>query len=910
MLHAGQARIRSFRVVPDLPPPLAPLLEIAHNLWWTWHPEAVELFKRLDRDLWNETHHNPVKLLGTVRQEVLDRAAADQSYLHALNTAYAGFRQHMERQSWFHRQYPQLVGTPAPGETTFRGAGDGGGGGLRIAYFCAEYGLTECFQIYSGGLGCLAGDHLKSASEMGMPLCAVGLLYRCGYFHQYLNADGWQQETYPDLDFPNQPVRRLIDPETGEQYRVHVELQGRQVTVGVWLCDVGRVPVYLLDTNFPENKREDRDITRALYGGDIETRIQQEIVLGIGGIRALEKVGERPDVFHINEGHAAFLALERIARLRERHGLDFESARQAAAAAHVFTTHTPVPAGIDRFSAELIERYLPNMAHRLGIDMEGLLALGRANVFDRSEFFSMAVLALRTSNHCNGVSRLHGEVSRRMWQNIWPGVPEQEVPIQHVTNGVHPRSWISPALMKLYDRYVGPDWLIDPEDDAHWRRVGDIPDEELWRAHERQREKLITWCRRKIRRQLRARGAGHEECERAASALSPDSFTIGFARRFATYKRGTLILGDLDRLRALFNNPDRPVQLLVAGKAHPADGAGKELIREIVKLSAAHDHLNRIVFLEDYDIDVARRLVQGCDIWLNTPQRGMEASGTSGMKAAMNGVVNVSILDGWWDEAHDASVGFAIGKGEMYDDEKLRNAVESRALYDLLERQILPEFYDRDEMHLPRQWLQRMKASIARLTPQFSTSRMVADYCEKFYVLAHGVSHALAAEAFRGARELAANIQRFRHEWPHVSVRHVEADVGASVRVRAPVHVRAEAHLGGLPPELVKVQLYWGEVTSLGDLVNGSTTEMHPEPDQPRAHEGVYRFVGEFKAVGSGRRGFTVRIIPRDDRLVGTLAPGLIAWNQADYVTRSQLSEASSGTHDVAWQRPAAAGRR
>lgn len=908
MLHSGQARIRSFRVTPDLPPPLAPLLEIAHNLWWTWHPEAVELFKRLDRDLWNETHHNPVRLLGALRQEVLDRTAADQSYLHALNTVYARFRQHMEQAGWFQHQYPNLTGAPAAGEATYRGSGEGATGALRIAYFSAEFGLTECFQIYSGGLGCLAGDHLKSASELGLPICAVGLLYRCGYFHQYLNADGWQQETYPELDFPNQPVHRLIDPATGEQYRVHVELQGRHVTIGVWQCNVGRVPVYLLDTNFPENKREDREITRTLYGGDIETRIQQEIVLGIGGLRALEVIGERPDVFHINEGHAAFLALERIARLRERHGLDFESARQAAAAANIFTTHTPVPAGIDRFAPELIERYLPNMAHRLGLDIEGLLGLGRANPFDRAEYFSMAVLALRTSNFCNGVSRLHGEVSRTMWQNIWPNVPQPEIPIGHVTNGAHPRSWVSPALMKLFDRYVGPDWLLDPADEGAWDRVIDIPDEELWRTHERQREKLVTWCRKKIRKQLRARGLGQDECERAAGALDPDIFTIGFARRFATYKRGTLLMHDPDRLRALLSNAQRPIQFLIAGKSHPADGQGKELIRDIVKFAAGGDHLNRIVFLEDYDIDVARRLVQGCDIWLNTPRRGMEASGTSGMKASMNGVINVSILDGWWDEAHGAAVGFAIGKGESYDDEKLQDAIESRAIYDLLERQILPEFYDRDEMRLPRKWIARMKQCIRRLTTLFSTARMVADYAEKYYVLAHGTARGLAGRDFAEARGLADKVHQYRAGWPDVSIRHVEADVGPSIRVRSPVQVRADVHLGRLSPDLVRVQLYWGEVTSLGDLVHAATTDMAPAPDQPHAHEGTYIFTGMFKALGSGRRGFTIRVVPREDRLVGTITPGLMSWSQTDVMTRPNLAGTPLAGADVTWARPAAAG--
>lgn len=883
MLHAGQARIRSFRVVPDLPEPLRPLLELAHNLWWTWHPEAVDLFKRLDRELWQETYHNPVKLLGQIRQSVLDRAAEDQAFLHSLNNVYARFRAHMERASWFQRQYPQFNAAGSAG------AGPAGStdpaGAMRVAYFSAEFGFTECFQIYSGGLGCLAGDHLKSASELGLPICGVGLLYRCGYFHQYLNADGWQQETYPDQDFPNQPIRRLIDPETGEQYRVSVDLPGRAVTIGVWRCDVGRIPVYLLDTNFPENRREDRDITRTLYGGDIETRIQQEIVLGIGGVRALAKIGETPSIYHINEGHAAFLALERIARLRETHNAGFDEACRAASAAHLFTTHTPVPAGIDRFSGDLIGRYLGSMLGRLGLNLEGLLALGRANVFDQNEMFSMAVLALRTSNYCNGVSRLHGSVSRKMWHSIWPGVPEPEIPIGHVTNGVHARSWLSPSLMKLYDRYLGPEWQHDPTDFDCWEAINDLPDEELWRTHCRQREKLITWCRKKIRKQMRARGLGHDEIEKAAAALDPDAFTIGFARRFATYKRGTLLMHDAARLRALFNNKDRPVQLLIAGKAHPADGPGKELIRDIVRFASEKDHLNRIVFLEDYDIEVGRRLVQGCDVWLNTPRRGMEASGTSGMKAAMNGVLNVSILDGWYDEAHDPAMGFAIGKGESYEDPSMQDAIESRALYDLLERQILPEFYHRDEADLPRKWISRMKACIRALTPRFSTNRMVADYTEQYYLLMHGTSRTLTSGGLAQASDLAAHIRRFRQAWGNVGVRRVDANVTTSIPIRTPIRVRALVELGGLSADEVRVQLYHGEVTSLGDMVHGVGVEMKPAPEP--GDNGVHTFIGEFIATGSGRRGFTVRVLPRDDRLVGTLIPGLIAWYDNDDPTRS-----------------------
>lgn len=867
MLHAGQAAIRSFRVIPSLPEPLAPLLEIAQNLWWSWHPEAVSLFVRLDRELWEETGHNPVRMLGMIDQDLLERVAQDQSYLHGLNLVHARFKAHSQRRSWFLRQYPHLVEQTA-----------GSAAPIRIAYFSAEFGLTECLQIYSGGLGCLAGDHLKAASELGVPLCAVGLLYRCGYFHQYLNADGWQQETYPDLDFANQPVQRMYDAQTGEQIKVHVDLPGRRVTVGVWRCDVGRIPLYLLDTNMPENNRADRDITKTLYGGDIESRIMQEIVLGIGGVRALEKVGEKPTVFHINEGHAAFLALERIARFRAEHNCSFEHARQAAAAGHIFTTHTPVPAGIDRFAPQLMEQYFGAMLPSLGIDFDHFLGLGRSNPFDPNEFFSMAVLALRSSQFSNGVSRLHGHVSRTMWKGIWPGLPEDEVPIAHVTNGVHPRTWIASNLVSLYDRYLSPDWQLDPTDFRLWEKVHDIPDEELWRHRERQRERLITWCRRKIRKQMKNRGASFDETERAAASLDPRIFTIGFARRFATYKRGTLLLQDLDRLRQLLNDADRPFQVLVAGKAHPADGPGKEIIRQIVKMAASDDQLRRIVFLEDYDMEIGRRLVQGCDLWLNTPRRGMEASGTSGMKAAMNGVINCSVLDGWWDEAYESETGFAIGKGEIYEDSEAQDTIENRALLNLLERQILPEFYGRDESGLPRKWIQRMKQCISVLTPQFSTMRMVNDYTEQFYLLAHGLSNSLQADGLREAGELAKQVERFRRHWPEVAVERVSSDAEVTVPVNKPVQVEVVVRHGALSADEISVELYHGEVTSLGDMVNAQVTRMRLRPDG-KLGDGRSVFTGSFSPAGSGRRGFTVRAVPHDERLIGTFIPGLITWD-------------------------------
>jgi starch phosphorylase len=873
-LSPSQARIQTFRVVPSLPEPLKPLLTIANNIWWTWNYEAVNLFSKLDRDLWEETNHNPVKMLGLVSQERLDRAAADRSFLHALTTIHAQLQEHLQSQGWFAEAAGQLNQTTKA---------------CRIAYFCAEFGLAECMQIYSGGLGLLAGDHLKSASELGIPLVAVGLLYRRGYFHQYLNPDGYQQETYHDLDAPNQPIQRVIDPANGQQRKVHVELPGRRVALAIWRCDVGRIPLYLLDANLPENSREDRDITANLYGGDVEQRIKQEIVLGVGGVRALAAVGEEPSVIHINEGHAAFAALERIAKRREGTDLTFDQAREAVASGNIFTTHTPVPAGIDRFPPAMVETYLGAMMPALGLDVEGLLALGRENTADRKEFFSMAVLAIRTSRFCNGVSELHGHVSRRMWKGMWPGTPEQDVPIGHVTNGVHPRFWISGDLTRLFDRYLSDRWHDSPQDPQIWNAIDEIPDEELWSAHCRRREHMVAWCRKRIRTQLAARGAGQLEIDRAAAALDTDALTIGFARRFATYKRGTLLFRDVQRLAKLLG-PDKPVQLVVSGKSHPADGGGKQLIRDIVNFVRDSGYARSVVFLEDYDIQVARRLVQGCDIWLNNPIRGLEASGTSGMKAAMNGCIHASILDGWWAEGFDPEAGFAIGRGEDYEhvsrDEM--DDIESRALYQLLESQIVPEFYDRDDAGIPRKWVQRMKRCIKKYAPFFSTHRMVADYCTKFYFPAHNAAVRLNSDNARQARELANHVDHFRYHWSGVAVREVSAQVAAGgiVSVRTPVRVLAKVALGQLRPDEVLVQLYHGLVTSLGEIVDGSPIAMkHVEA----LGDGLHSFAGVFSPSASGQHGFSVRVLPSDDRLVCPFVPGLITWDVGQQTLSPQL---------------------
>jgi glycogen phosphorylase len=856
MLHPSQARIRSFEVVPSLPEPLRPLMRIANNLWWTWHPEAVELFVRLDRDLWEESHHNPVKLLGIVSQATLDEAAADEGFLTSLSLAVENIDRHLARTPWL--------------ESIKKESKD-----YTIAYFCAEFGMTESLQIYSGGLGCLAGDHLKSASELGLPLVAVGLLYRNGYFQQYLNSDGWQQEYTPDLDFSTLPVDQVKD-DSGEQVKVTVRLPGRDVRIALWKVVVGRIPLYLLDTNLPENNEADRHITSQLYGGDMELRIKQEIVLGIGGVRALEALDIRPDVCHMNEGHSAFLALERISRIIEERGVKFDEARQLASASHVFTTHTPVPAGIDRFPPDMIQRYFKHYHASLGLDMEGLLALGRENVYDQNEFFSMAVLAIRTSRWANGVSRLHGEVSRQMWNNIWVNLPEDEVPIAHVTNGVHARSWLSGDLIFLLDRYLGSRWQNNPADHAVWQGVENVPDEELWRVHERRRRHLINWTREQLKEQLRARGASPDQIKIRCEALDPSALTIGFARRFATYKRGTLLLRDLKRIEKLLSDPSRPVQILVAGKAHPADGGGKDLIRQIVQIASQSDAGHKIVFLENYDIHVARNLVQGCDIWLNTPRRGMEASGTSGMKAALNGVLNCSIMDGWWDEAYESDLGWSIGRGEEYANPATADDLESQALYDLMENSIVPTFYDRDQNDLPVKWIAMMKACISKLAPQFNTNRMVQEYTENLYLPALKTSRALHANEIAGAKEQARMMEHLRANWGSMKIESVEADTTEPLGVRQTLEVTATIQLGGLKPDDVRVQLYTGRLDNESRLVNATHSDMVNAKD---LGNGLYRYTGSVLTSTSGRHGFAVRVVPGGELFDGLIVPGLIHWD-------------------------------
>ena len=747
--------VKTFHVRPALPERLKALEELAYNLRWSWDHEAINLFRRLDRPLWEGSGHNPVLMLGSIAQERLQELAQDDAFLAHLDSVAAGLRDYVaSSRTWYQKQY----GRPSR---------------PLVAYFSLEFGLTESLPIYSGGLGILAGDHLKSASDLGVPLVGVGLLYQKGYFRQYLTSDGWQQERRPSNDFSVMPLRPCYSGD-GTPVRVRVELAGRVLLLRPWRVQVGRVTLLLLDANIPENPSDLRDITGELYGGDSEMRIRQEIVLGVGGIRALLALDLRPGVFHMNEGHCAFLGLERIRQLIHEQQASFHEALEIVAASGIFTTHTPVPAGIDVFSPDQIERYFASFRETFGLTREEFLDLGRVQPGRTDEFFNMAVLALRTASVVNGVSRLHARISRAMWRNLWPGVPTDEIPIAHVTNGVHPQSWISNEMRHIYDSYLGPGWAEQSGDTRVWRRSEQIPTEELWRTHERRRERLVAFSRRRLALQLRRRGAGVTEVAEAEQALDPKALTIGFGRRFATYKRATLLLRDPVRLERILNAPGRPVQILFAGKAHPADEPGKELIRQVVQMARKPEFRRRIVFLEDYDQNVARHLVQGVDVWLNTPRRPLEASGTSGMKAAFNGALNISILDGWWDEAYSPGTGWAIGQGEEYEDEEYRDRVEAGALLDLLENEVVPLFYQRGPDNVPQGWTAFMRTAMTTLCPVFNTNRMVHEYVVNGYLRADERRAHLEEDNFRRARELARWKERVRKGWPGVQVVRVE----------------------------------------------------------------------------------------------------------------------------------------
>jgi len=844
-------KIITHTVKPKIPESLASLEEMAHNLWISWNFDAIMLFIRLDYDVWAESNQNPAKMLGMVSQERFDAVAADDSFLAALKDVYERFQDYQgAKNAWY----------KGPREDS-------------VAYFSMEYGMDASLPIYSGGLGILSGDHMKTSSDLGLPLVGVGLLYRQGYFKQYLNADGFQQEEYPENDWYNMPVRRC-ETNGGDPVRITVELAGEHVVAQVWVVKVGRASLYLLDTNIEENTPANRTITAALYGGDKEARIRQEILLGIGGIRALRTVGVNPAVTHMNEGHSAFLGLERVREYMSERGFTFRQAAQAVWPTNIFTTHTPVPAGNERFGIDLMEKYFKGCAQELGLDWKSFLALGRERPDDDTETFCMTVLALRLSAYANGVSELHGHVSRDMWKSIWPGLLPEEIPVGHVTNGVHSRTWISNPMLELLDRYFGPRFEGDPSNLSVWDRIERISDEELWRTHERRRDRLVAFARDRLRRQMRRMGVSEKGLVRADDALSPYALTISFARRFATYKRGNLLLADPARLIKLLSDRDRPIQIIFAGKAHPHDLPGKELIKELVHFSRRDDVQSRIVFLEDYDMTMARYMTSGSDVWLNTPRRPLEASGTSGMKAGMNGVLNCSVLDGWWAEGYSSEVGWAVGKGEEYADTELQDEIESKALYDLLEREIIPTFYERGRDGLPRDWIRMMKNSIRDVGRNFSSHRMLMQYTENYYQPALENARKLRAGNYAAAKAVADYLDDARREWMNVLVEDVRTNARPVMDRGDTVSVEARVRLGSLKPDEVTVELYHGPVSSTGDIHHAVRAEMKAA----KAQGGAYDYSVDVACVVTGQHGYAVRVLPRHGDLVHPFIPGLVRW--------------------------------
>jgi glycogen phosphorylase len=839
--------LRSFTVRARLPEALAPLQELAFNLRWSWDNRTRDLFRWVDPQIWELTFHDPVRLLSLVDRQRLDQLTADPAFMGFLQEMHAELRRYLEGPRWFQSK----------DQSPLRG----------VAYFSPEFGIAEALPQYSGGLGVLAGDHLKAASSLGVPLIGVGLMYRFGYFRQHLDSDGWQEERYPLLD-PHGMALELVDG-----VRVSVDLAGSRLEAQVWLAKVGRVSLYMLDADVDPNDPDTRAVTDRLYGGGAEHRIRQEILLGIGGVRALEAVGVEAQVFHTNEGHAGFLGLERIRRLITEDGLSWPEAVEAVRAGTVFTTHTPVPAGIDRFPREMMERYFGGWADECGISIDKLMGLGHYPGEGLSEPFNMAVMGLRLAGRSNGVAALHGRTSREMFQGLWPPVPAEEVPITSITNGVHGRTWVSSQMDDLYSKYVSPAW--DDAGPEEWAGIADARDDELWRVREQGREALVDFVRDRLRVSLAERGVSVSDAAWVDEVLDPRFLIVGFSRRFATYKRATLLLSQPDRLRALLLDEHHPVQLLFAGKAHPADDLGKEMIAQISRFSRDPDVRHRIAFIENYDISVARVMYQGSDVWLNTPRRPMEASGTSGEKAALNGALNLSILDGWWDEMFDGTNGWAISSAETIADLAHRDEVEANSLFEILERQIVPLYYLRGGGRYPRDWVSRIKSSIGSLGPKVMASRMVKDYVRELYEPTAAQTDALAAASFERARALAAWKTRITEAWPEVKVLDVESDEDTGmVDLGGQRDVAVSVELGSLSPDDVAVELLHGPVVGGDELTGASVVRLTPA-DSP---DGVYRYAGSFRCDTSGRHGYTVRIVPAHPDLVNPVELGCIAW--------------------------------
>ncbi|MFO8050056.1 MAG: alpha-glucan family phosphorylase [Desulfosudaceae bacterium] len=846
--------LQTFQVLPHIPEKLSFIEELSRNLWWCWNLDAIDLFRRIDPKLWDSSGRNPVAFLTMIDSRRLEDLADDNSFLANMKQVEDQFREEMKAPG------RQALENQSPEEV--------------IAYFSMEFGIHESLPFFAGGLGVLAGDHLKAASDMGIPVIGIGIFYQNGYFHQFLNHDGWQQEDYPRTDVFHLPIERARD-ESGREIRVTVAGPEGDIHLVPWKLNIGRVSLLLLDTNVQENPPHIRDINARLYHSESKIRLAQEVILGIGGMRVLEAMNIKPVVCHLNEGHCTFSSIERISQIMKQQAVDLPTAIAISARTTVFTTHTPVAAGHDEFAPEMVRPYLQPFTEQFGISDKKLLQWGQINRQTDDSPFSMFVLGMRYAQYCNGVSQLHGSVARAMWSHVWPAVPREEVPISHITNGIHVPSWISIENSQLFQRYLGPQWQLEAcRSEKLIERINDIYDEELWRAHEMSRTRLIRSCRKLMADQYGRRNAPKSEMQEAASVLDDDVLTIAFARRFATYKRATLLLHDLERFKAILRSKENPVQFIFSGKAHPKDNEGKELIQQLVQFSRHPEFRHKIIFLEDYNINIARHLVQGADVWLNTPRRPYEACGTSGMKAAANGVLNVSVLDGWWCEGYDTTTGWAIGGGEEYEDARYQDAVESRALYNILENDIIPCFYEREAGGVPTRWLKKMKSSMQMILTRFCAHHMTEAYYDQFYKPAVKHHHALTAEGAAEAARLADFHKRLLDKWDQIKIEKPVRRQEGPFRVGSSFTVTTDVYLGELSPEEVAVEMYYGRVENVDRIRDGKRQAMTVQDD---LGDGKYRYECALPCQDAGRFGFTVRLVPGSDEYIKH-TPGLITW--------------------------------
>ena len=841
-------------VVPQLPDRINKLPEIANNLWWSWNSEFLRLFQEIDIDLWEKAEKNPVKFLKLVSQNKIEKMAEDPNFLKKYDRIVENFENYMgSKDTWFHQTYPK-------NEKDL------------VAYFSAEYGLDEILPIYSGGLGLLSGDHLKSASDLGVPFVAIGLLYKNGYFHQKINVRGEQCSEYHNIDLYNLPINPVKDKDDNDVI-IDVEMGDKKIYVKLWEIHVGRIKLYLMDTDIDQNPEELKDTTLRLYGGDRDMRIRQEIVLGIGGVKALQTLGYEPKVYHMNEGHSSFLILELIQNIMKKEQVSFEIAKEIATSQTVFTTHTPVPAGNDIFAIDLVEKYFKSYWPKLGLSREEFLMLGMKETEGFEQGFNMGILALKLSGKKNGVSKLHGAVSRELFSDVWPNIAQDESPIDYVTNGVHTCSWLSPRIKELYNDYFPPYWQDKIHLQSTWDKVDDIPDERLWEAHVSRKQRLIKLIKENVPNSFLNNGVGYDQISEIVNNLNPKALTIGFARRFATYKRATLIFRDIARLTQILCDENRPVQLVFAGKAHPADREGQELIKTIHEISLMPQFKGKIFLLENYNIGSSRYIVSGVDVWLNNPRRPMEASGTSGEKASVNGVVNFSVLDGWWAEGYDGTNGWAIGTENDYENEEEQDKADSNSIYHILENQIIPAYYNQDRNGISRDWIKLMKNSIRTTGGQYSMARQVVDYVDKFYVPLSNLNTKYFSnlEKVIGYAEWKKNVAS---KWESIRLDQPENIDNAKLVAGSKIKAKCYVDLAGIDEDSANVQIYFGQFLENGSVKNVYTSEMKKTGEE----NGMLVYEGTIELPTGGNFGYTFRVMPKNEMLLDPENMNLIKW--------------------------------